>query len=143
MILLYDIIQVFDLPDGDGRAVRLIIAFDRGFIGVTAVNRDRFGEPVAADRLLQKPQCGLGVAVLGEQKVDRLAVLIDRPIQLAPLAFDLDVRLVHPPANPHRTLPAMKRFFQQGTVFHDPALDRRMVDRDPTLLHQFFDMPIA
>ena len=41
----------------------------------------------------------------------------------------------HPPTDPHRALPAMKRFFQQGTVFHDPALDSRMVDRDPTLLH--------
>src|SRR5262249_53253406 len=28
-------------------------------------------------------------------------------------------------------------------VFHDPALDRRMVDRDPALLQQFLDMPIA
>jgi len=37
----------------------------------------------------------------------------------------------------------MKRFFQQGTVLHDPALDSRMIDRDPTLLQEFFDMPIA
>jgi hypothetical protein len=70
MVLLYDIIQVFDLADGDGRAVLLVIAFDRGFIGVTAVNRDRVGEPVAADRLLQKPERGRCIAVLGEQKVN-------------------------------------------------------------------------
>src|SRR5437016_10923113 len=44
----YNIIQVFDLPDGDGRAMLLVIAFDRGFIGVTAVNRNHCGEPVAA-----------------------------------------------------------------------------------------------
>jgi hypothetical protein len=43
---------------------------------ITAVNRDRFGESVAADRLLQKPQCGLWVAVLGQQKVNRLAVFV-------------------------------------------------------------------
>jgi site-specific DNA recombinase len=49
----------------------------------------------------------------------------------------------HAPAHPYRALAAMKRLFQQGTVFHDPALDGRVVDRDPTLLQQFFDMPIA
>ena len=39
----YNIIQVFDLPDGDGRAMLLVIAFDRGFIGVTAVDRNGLG----------------------------------------------------------------------------------------------------
>ena len=37
----------------------------------------------------------------------------------------------------------MKRLFQLGTVFDDPALDRRVVDVDPTFLHEFFDMAIA
>src|SRR5438876_8705387 len=58
-------------------------------------------------------------------------------------ALHLDVRLVHAPADPHRALAAMKRLFQLGTVFHDPALDGGVVDRHATLLHEFFDMPIA
>src|SRR5262245_63526157 len=37
----------------------------------------------------------------------------------------------------------MERLLQQGTVFHDPVLDRRMVVRHSALLHQSFDMPIA
>ena len=40
MVLFYDIIQVFHLPDGDVRAVLFVIALDGGFIRVTAVNRD-------------------------------------------------------------------------------------------------------
>jgi hypothetical protein len=60
-----------DLTDGDGRAVLLVSAFDGGFMGLTAIHGDRCGEPGAADRLLQKPPCGLGVAVLGAQKVAR------------------------------------------------------------------------
>ena len=75
MVLFDDIIQILDLADGDGRAVLLVIAFDRGFIGVTAVDGDLLGQPVAADRLLQKPQRGLCVPVLRQQKVDGLAVL--------------------------------------------------------------------
>jgi hypothetical protein len=80
------IIQIFHLPYDNAGAVLLVIAFDRGFIGVTAVNRDRLGEPVAANRLLQKAQGGLCVPVLGEQKVNRLALLIHRAVEIAPLA---------------------------------------------------------
>jgi len=54
MILFYHIIQVFDLTNGDGRPVLGVVAFDGGFIGVAAVNRDRFGDAVAADGLLQE-----------------------------------------------------------------------------------------
>src|SRR5215510_11954713 len=68
MILFHHIIQILHLADGDGRAVLLVITFDRGCIGVTAVNGDHFGEPVAADRLLQKPERRLCVAVLCQQK---------------------------------------------------------------------------
>jgi hypothetical protein len=49
---------------------------------------------VAADRLLEKPQGRRLIAVLGEQKVDGLTLLIDRPIAIAPLAFDLNIRLI-------------------------------------------------
>jgi len=37
---------------------------------------------MAADRLLQKPQGRLLIAVLGEQKVDGLTLLIDRPREI-------------------------------------------------------------
>ena len=68
MILFHHIMQIFHLADGDGRAVFLVIAFDGGFLGVTAIDGNRLGEPVAADRLLQKPERGLGVPVLRQQK---------------------------------------------------------------------------
>ena len=55
MILFHDIIQVFHLPDDDGRAVLLVVTLNGGCIGVAAVDGDGLGEPVAADRLLQKP----------------------------------------------------------------------------------------
>src|SRR5262249_5583504 len=57
--------------------------------------------------------------------------------------FDLDIRLVHAPTHPHRALAPVKRRFQLGTVFHDPALDGRVVDWHPALLQEFFHMPIA
>jgi hypothetical protein len=81
--------------------------------------------------------------MLGEQKVNGLAVLIHRPIQIAPLAFDLDVGLIHPPTDPHRPLAPMEGFLQQRTVFHHPTLNGRVVERHAAFLHELFDMPVA
>jgi len=55
VVLLHDIIEVFDLADCDRGPMRLVVALDGRLIGVTAVNRDRLGEAIAADRLLEKP----------------------------------------------------------------------------------------
>ena len=63
------------------------------------------------------------------QKVNGLAVLVHRTIQIPPLAFDPDVGFVHAPADPHGPFSAMERLFQLRAVFHHPALDGRMVNR--------------
>ena len=87
MILLHDVIEILHLADGDCGAVFLVVALDRGFVGVTAIDRDLLGDPVTTDGLRQKPPRGLLIAVFGEQKVDRLALLVNRTIQIAPLAL--------------------------------------------------------
>jgi hypothetical protein len=37
----------------------------------------------------------------------------------------------------------MKGFFEQGTVFHDPALECCVVHGHAAFLHQLFDMPVT
>jgi hypothetical protein len=134
------LIQIFHLPDGDGRTVLFVIAFEGGFIGVTTVNGDRLRDPVPADCLLQKPQRGLCIPMLGQQKVNGLAVLIDRPIQIAPLPLNLDVRLIHPPTDPYRTLAPVKRLFQQRAILDSPPVDGGVIDVNPTFCHEFLDV---
>ena len=51
MVLFHEVIEIFDLADFDRGAVRLVIALDGGFIGVTAVNGDLLRHAVAANRL--------------------------------------------------------------------------------------------
>ena len=63
--------------------------------------------------------------------------------EIMPSALDLDVRLVHPPAAPHRAFAAMEGLFEPWGILQDPVVDRRVVDRDPTLLHQLFQLAIA
>ena len=95
MILLHDVIQIFHLAGHDVSAVCLVVAFDRGFIGFAAINRDGLGNPVAADGFLQKPERRLCIPVLRKQKVNGLAVFIHCTVQVAPLAFHADVGFVH------------------------------------------------
>src|SRR2546430_2175917 len=133
-----NVIQIFHLADDDRRAVLLIVAFDGGFIGVTAVNRNLLGDSMTANGLLEKLERRLFVAMLGQQKVNRLAGFVYGSVEVVPLTFDLKVGLIHPPADPHRPLAPMERLFQGRTVFDDPALDSGVIDLNPALLHQFF-----
>jgi hypothetical protein len=89
MVLFHDIIHILHLTDG--RAVLFVRALDRGFMGVTAVHGDRLRDPIPADRLLEKPQRGFFIPMLGEQTVNGLAVLIYRARARAPLTLDLDI----------------------------------------------------
>src|ERR671933_534407 len=143
MVLLDHISQVFHLPDDDGGAMRCVVPLDSGFIGLAAIDGKRGGDPVSMDGLREKSERGFCIPLLREQEVNGLPGLIDRAIHIPPLAFHPDIGLIHPPAAAHWALAAVERLCQLRTVLHDPALDRRVVDWHPALLHQFFDMPIT
>ena len=131
MILLHDIVEILDLSNDDGRAMLLVIAPDGRRIGLTPVNGDLFGHAVPADGLGQKALGSPLVPLLGQQKVNRLASPIHRTVQVLPLAFDTNVRLIEPPAHPHGPLAAVERLFQLRTVLHDPPVDRGVIDVTP------------
>src|SRR5215510_12187218 len=61
MILLDNVVEILHLADFDRGAVRLIVAFDRCFIGLASVDGDLLGDPVAANRLHEKAARGLGI----------------------------------------------------------------------------------
>src|SRR5437899_2486895 len=48
MVLLHDVVEIFDFTDGDGGAVLRIIALDGRFIGRTPVDGDLLRHAVAA-----------------------------------------------------------------------------------------------
>jgi hypothetical protein len=83
------------------------------------------------------------VTLLGEQKVEGLAVLIDRAVPILPLALSLYLRLIHPPTHPHRALAALKRFLQQRTLVDDPTVDGGVIQLHPAFFHEFLDVACA
>ena len=143
MILLDAVVDVFHLPDDDVGPMRLIVAFDRGFIGVTPINGARLRDPVPADGLLEKPSRGRLVSVFREQQVNGLPVRIYRTIPVPPLAFDADVRFIHPPADLDGPPAAVERLFERRAVCDHPPVDGRVIHVDPTFLHECFDMARA
>jgi hypothetical protein len=140
---LHEIIQRCHLAHGDRHAVRRVVSSDGGRIGRAPIDGDPVGHVVAADCLGEEARGRLLVPLLRQEKVQGLSHLIHGAIKAAPLAFDLDIGLSHPPADPHRPLAAMERRFERRTIFQHPAMDGRVVDRHPTLLHELFHPAVA
>ncbi len=92
MVLLYQVIQILVLPDGD--------AFLCGFVGIehgqgggigtTFINGHHFGLAVVADGLTKETQrCGR-IPFGGKPEIDGLPHAVDGLIQVFPLASDFD-----------------------------------------------------
>ena len=110
------VVKIFDFADGDRRAVFLIVALDGRFMGRTPIDGDFLRHAMTANCLGQEPLGSVLVSMLRQQEIDGLAGLIHSAIEVIPLAFDLDIGLVHPPADPHRALAAVERLLQRRTV---------------------------
>ena len=59
----------------------------------------RLGLPLFVMAFLKKRRAAVLSPGGGEEKIDHVALLIDRAIIACPLAFDFDVGLVHSPAS--------------------------------------------
>jgi len=81
-----------------------IVALDGCCIGRTPVDGDLRQHAVPPDRLVEKAERSRLVPVLRQEKINGLPRLIHGAIEIVPLAFDFDVRLVHTPADPHWAL---------------------------------------
>jgi hypothetical protein len=100
MILLHGVVEILDRTDGDGGSMLFVVAPNGRSIGLARIDGDRLGDTMATDRLGEEARSRLLVALRREQEIDGLAILIHCAIEVALLAFDFDIRLIHPPAEP-------------------------------------------
>ena len=80
MILLNNVVEIFDLTDLDASFVLSVVTFDRRRVCAALVDRDLLGCAAVPDRLAQKPQSGFAISSGGQQEVDCGAGLIDSPV---------------------------------------------------------------
>ena len=105
MVLFHQIIEIFDLADDDGGPVLFIVAMAAAFASLPSMVI-LSGTPWRWIAWVRK-RSAASVSVLREQKVNGLAGLIYRSVQVPPLAFHSDIGLIHPPAASHRALAAV------------------------------------
>ena len=98
----------------------------------------------AVQRLAQETLRRRRVARRGKVEVDGGSGLVDRTVQIGPLALHLYVGLVDPPARRARAAPLPAQpLLDLGRIPLNPAVDRRMVDRDAALAHHLLKIAVA
>jgi hypothetical protein len=91
----------------------------------------------------EESPCGGGVALFGQQHVDNLPVLVDRPVEEPPSAGDLDVGLIDEPPVPGGAPDRAAGVGEQwGEPLH-PPVDRDVVDVDTTLGQQLLHVAVG
>jgi hypothetical protein len=89
----------------------------------------------------EEAACRGGVPLLGQQHLDDLPELVDRPVQVPPPTGGLDVGLIDKPPVPGR-MPKWPGIGEQREPLHQPV-HRDVVDLDAELGQQLLDVPVG
>ena len=106
----------------DDRALDITLltnSYKTSAIGADAIWGEQW---LILEHLTEEPLGRIEIPVGGEQEVDRLPMLVDGPVEVAPLAADPDVSLVDP-----------DRSAVWPTELAQPLLDQRCVSQNPTV----------
>jgi hypothetical protein len=90
----------------------------------TTHSRDR----ARAQRPGEEPPGRRQVTLLGQQRVEDLAVLVDRPLQVGPPPSDLDVGLIGEPQVTRRVSAEPRRLDKSRGERLDPSVDGDVID---------------
>jgi hypothetical protein len=71
---------------------------------------------MSLDRFPQEPFGGRQIAPLAEPELDCVAIAVDRPVQMPPLASDLDIRLIDMPPAGDRALAPIELLQQKWGI---------------------------
>jgi hypothetical protein len=91
----------------------------------------------------EEPAGRRGVSLLGQQHVDDLPVLVDRPVQVSPPAGDLDVGLIDEPPVAGGVPQRAGGVGEQRRESLHPAVHRHVVRPDTALGQQLLDIPVG
>lgn len=92
--LFHNIVEILDLTYEDRRAMLLVVAPDGCRVGFTPIKGHCCRHTMPVNRLGEPTLGGLFVALLRQEKINRLAGLIDRAIEVVPLPLDLDIDIL-------------------------------------------------
>ena len=114
-------------------------------IGPSAIRTDavRCEKRLIRQHLAEEALGCVKIPVGGQQKVDRVPVLVDGPVQVAPLAADLDVGLIDLDRAAVRLAKRAQPFLDQWRIGQDPTVQGAVIDLQATLKEEFLDIAVA
>jgi hypothetical protein len=104
------------------------------------LDRHRHGR---SDGPFEEPTRRRHIPPRSHEHVDDLPELVDRPVDVAPLAGDLHIGLVREPALTDNVPTGPGGFGQQGREPLHPTVDGDVVDIDAALGEQLLDVPVG
>src|SRR3954451_19733810 len=97
----------------------------------------------ALQHLAEEALGGIEIALRRQEEVDRDAVLVDGPVQVSPLAADLDVSLVNANRSAMRLAKGSQPALDQWRVDQDPAVQSAVIHRQAALQEELFNVAVA
>ena len=95
VVVLNDIVEILCLTQRDGQTAVILDAEDSGRVGTALVDGDFIRRVVQANGAFEKRPRYSMISLGAQQEVNRVATFINSPVELFPLAGNLDVRFVH------------------------------------------------
>jgi hypothetical protein len=118
--------------------------FGDGLMGrPTAVECDLLRDLVIANRLLEEACGGRFITALTQQEIDRLALFIDRAVEIAPLTLHFDIGFIDSPGCADGARIVLPLSLEDWNEALDPSQNGGMYDRDASLRHQIAHVAIT
>ena len=149
VVLLNTIVEIGTLPDADGfqltpraifEPVCGIAGQDGLAVRLAAVDHNPLRSAMPLKSLAQEPLGSGEIAPLAEPELDRVAIAVDRPVQLPPPPADLDVCLINMPFAGDWALAPIELFQQERGIVNRPAMNDRVINRDAALGHHLLEI---
>jgi len=127
MILLNEIVEVLATPHLNILPLRILPPQEpKGQVALLkAIERNLTWPPrqTPRQRLTEECLCSGDTALWAKQKIHRLAVLVDSPIEIVPLAPDLYVSLIHPPGRIHGSCESIPPLLELWHIANYPTMN--------------------
>jgi hypothetical protein len=118
-----------------GKIPKVFQLSDRPVRGGVAIQRDHPRSSVLLRCPGKEPLGGCDIPLSAQEKIDGAARFIHGAIEVDPLAFDLEVSLIHAPRVAHRPGVRLPTLIKIRHVALHPPQDRRMSQQDAALGH--------
>lgn len=148
VILLNHVVEVFNLqgldqPEPSMQQQQPVDVLQSCQVRTTLVDDDLFGPTIVLDRAGEEGAGRSLITVLRQHEIKGFSEFIDSAVEIGPLAFDLDIGLVHSPGTTGRGVATLGLSGNKRRIFHDPSVQRRMVNGNAALSHNLLQITIG